>query len=524
MANDVREKFINGMPESDYKAYEALYKGQHLAQKGIQVGGTNGAGGVFGSAWLNDSGFWQAGNGALKAKIEDLGNSSVIMACCHWIMRNTPSASIVVAQKNPDGTMGEIQAGHEMTRLIERPTQYPINGRIRDVYSGKLLRQAKTLSFTLDGNAFWLKVRNGGGHGKPVQLWYEPHFTIRPRYNGNMLIDYYEIYRKGEWLRVEVEDVVHFRFGLDPNRPLMGLSPLAAALRLVFTDEEALIYTAAMLKNMGVPPMIVSPESSGFISNPEEIKRLLMEKTGGAHRGEPLVWSEALKIMFASFDPKNMNANESHRISEERITALIGVNRMVAGLGPDPTYANMEQAREGAFEENIIPTNDLMADDLTTQLLPDFTDDPNLAVFYSYAGVRVLAEDEVAKTAMVMSKLAGGGISLNDMRKALGDELVPEAENVWYIPQGVKVAKSPMEAIAAPMPMPEPPTTEGDPFPPVAEQKPPQAPESAPKALKGALDTKGKKDTAESISADIEKATAAAIERVYKKAESAVGK
>ena len=51
---------------------------------------------------------------------------------------------------------------------------------------------------------------------------------------------------------------MHFRFGLDPENDRKGRSPLAGVLREVFTDDEAANYTASLLRNMGVPGIIVS--------------------------------------------------------------------------------------------------------------------------------------------------------------------------------------------------------------------------------------------------------------------------
>ena len=79
------------------------------------------------------------------------------------------------------------------------------------------------LSYHLDGNAYWIKVRNARG-GVPTALWYEPHWSIKPHFpaDGSAIIDYYERNINGFTQKIPPENVVHFRNGLNPANSRYG--------------------------------------------------------------------------------------------------------------------------------------------------------------------------------------------------------------------------------------------------------------------------------------------------------------
>lgn len=349
------------------------------------------------SRWVNFSGplFTQNMFGTnidYSVEAGDLIDNSAVMACMLWIMRTFPEAPAVVKRFQPDGSE-KIVPGHSLAKKLTRPNDY---------YSGKLLSQATTLSFNWNGNAFWLKDRT------PLDtvgaLWYEPHWNIRPvRASSSEFISYYEIWRDRKWKRIERRDVVHFRYGIDPRNEMLGMSPLASALREVFSDNEAARYAAVMFRNLGVLGGIVMPKSGvGEVDIPdvEGVKRNLTVLSTGDARGGWGVMSIPVEIVFPPSDPSKMDTRGNRKISEERIAALLGVPAVVAQLGAGldrSTYSNMAEAREAAYESNIIPTQSMFADEIDTQLLSDFGDPELEHVEWDYSKVRVLQDDENRK-------------------------------------------------------------------------------------------------------------------------------
>lgn len=350
-------------------------------------------------------------------EVGDRLGSSVIMAPLLWIARNFPEAPVTVVDAD-----NEKVDQHPMVRLLRRPNRH---------YSGIVLWMASILSWVVDGNAYWIKVRNG--MGGVVELWWVPHWMIEPKGDAQELVTHYTYTPDGQPVRLEVDDVVHFRYGLDPHQPRKGLSPLNSVLREVFTDDEAANFSASLLHNLGVPGLLISPEGDTHLSKDEAdaTKAYVEEQFSGDRRGKPLVNRGPTKVQEFGFSPEQMVLRDLRRIPEERVSGVLGVAAIVAGLGAGldrSTFSNFHEAREAAWEENIIPTQRLMSEELRHQLLPDFDSDATHEVVFDLSNVRVLQADRVKEAERLKTLYEAGLIRRDEGRSELGLETAPVDE------------------------------------------------------------------------------------------------
>jgi HK97 family phage portal protein len=340
--------------------------------------------------------------------------SSIIMACVGWIQRTYPEAPQVVQKRNADNEWENID--HPLTDLMNNPNPF---------YDGLLLQSAFIADLVISGNAYLLKARSGAG--RVVQLWWTPSTMMAPKWpdNGDVFISHYDYFPGGQSVQIDIKDVVHYRLGIDPDNLRKGRSPLQSLLREVFTDDEAANMTAALLKNMGVPGLVISPAQDSVSSqDADAVKAYVKSKTTGDRRGEPIVLSGATKVETFGFNPQQMDLKQLRRIPEERISAVIGIPAIVAGLGAGldrSTYANMAEAREMAYESGIIPLQRLVASQTSHQLLSDFTDDlVNNRVAYDLSDIRVLQEDEDKLSTRTIAQVNGGVCKVTDAQRILG--------------------------------------------------------------------------------------------------------
>jgi HK97 family phage portal protein len=386
------------------------------------------------------------------ASVADGRGNAIIMAVGFWLARTFPEAPLRVLRKT--GAELEPVADHQLTQLLRVPNPF---------YSGLLLWFATLLDWLITGNAYWLKVRSGGG--RVVQLWWVPSFTMEPAWpdDGRTFISHYD-YTPGTQVPIKIApaDVVHFRYGLDPNNVRKGLSPIGSLLREIFTDDEAANTTAAILRNMGVPGVVLSPDGKDDeINGPdaEEMKTEFQQRFGGDMRGTPMVTSLPIKVTQLGFSPEQMNLRSLRRIPEERVTAILGVPAVVVGLGAGldrSTFANYSQAREAAYESNIIPTQRLFAEELRTQLLGDFDDPNRTEIDFDLAKVRVLQDDQNALHERAREDVKAGLITLNQGLAMIGEEQLPgDTGDIRYIP--ISVTPTAGDALLPPEPAPVPP-------------------------------------------------------------------
>lgn len=352
--------------------------------------------------------------------------SSVVMAPVFWICRRFAEAKYIIKKND------EIQKDHDLFFLLEKPNPF---------YSGRLLRMSAALSYSLDGNIYFLKIRNK--QLKPIELWYVPHWMIEPHFpeSGTKYIDYYNYRPQGIDIPIDPSDVIHIRFGIDPYNTRKGMAPLKSLFREVFTDDEAANFSASLLRNMGIPGLIISPGADNAAATPsdaEAIKKKFKEKFGRDRRGEPLVMTTKTDVKQFGFSPGDMDLSKLREIPEERITAILGVPAAVVGFGTGlqqtKVGATMKELREAAYEDCIIPMQNLFADEINTQLMPDFEENPDQwKIDFDLSQIRVLQEDENAKAVRIQGLVKDMILTQGEGRKELGYEMKPE-HDVFLMP------------------------------------------------------------------------------------------
>jgi HK97 family phage portal protein len=372
--------------------------------------------------------------------VGDGKGSSIIMACALWLARVFPEAPMRVRETDAEGQT-QITPNHPLQRLIERPN---------DFYSGIAMWMATLIDFLLAGNAYWIKVRNE--LGDVIQLWYTPQTMLCPASDDTRpgtFITHYEYKPNPAMAKpiiLNVRDVVHFRYGIDPDNVRKGLSPIASLLREIFTDNEASNFASSLLKNLGVPGVILSPggdETEASSEDLEEVKETFMRRFGGDKRGEPMVMRTKTDVKVLSFSPQQMDLRTLRRLPEERVTAVLGLPAIVVGFGAGlerSTFANFAEAREAAFESFIAPLQRLIAAEVTLQLLPDFEEpvvipkptDAIVEAFFDTTDVRILQEDKSRKSKYLTEQWEKGLISRFEARLDLGRNAT-DADKVYRI-------------------------------------------------------------------------------------------
>lgn len=356
-----------------------------------------------------------------RREIGDCLDASVVTAPVQWIQRALPEARLVVRKRKADGSYEE-QLQHPLLALIQKPNPH---------YGDIALWAGTVLSYCIAGNAYWLIVRNASN--RPAELWYVPHWLLTPEYpaDGSEYISYYT-YRPGGGaapMRIEPEDVVHFRHGIDPRNTRMGISPIDGAIREIFMDLESSNFVASLLRNMGVPGVVISPKN-GAVASSEDVeatKAWFNQAFGGDRRGSTLVMGAPTDVSAYGFNPQQMNMGEARDIAEERICACLGIPAAVVGFGAGlqstKVGATMEELRKLAWHNGVLPVARALADELARSLLPEVGkpgDQTGTELFWDTDDVPAMQEDEAKQAERWGKMLASGGITVFDYRLGLG--------------------------------------------------------------------------------------------------------
>jgi HK97 family phage portal protein len=362
-----------------------------------------------------------------QTAIGDPLRSSALVATLNWIVRNFAEAPLRVAETGTGGN-SEVLPSHPLYELLRRPNPH---------YSGSIMWMATVLDFALWGNAYWLTLR--GAQRRPVELWWLPQALVEPRWpqSGEVYISHYEYQPDPARaaLKVEPADIVHFRWGLDPQNTRKGLSSAAALWREIFTDEEAANFSASVLRNLGVPGLILAPDEGTVELSQEDaddIRARMKEMFAGDNRGEAMILSQKVRPHLLSWSPAQLDLKTLRNIPEERISAVLGVPAAVVGLGSGlqntKVGATMAEMREMAYENAIIPMQRIIADTLDSRLLPEFGDERRQHTFFDLSEVRVLREDQDALYRRADIGVRGGWLTVGQALRAVGLPSEPALE------------------------------------------------------------------------------------------------
>ena len=366
---------------------------------------------------------------------DGLGNSAVV-ACINVLATSFAEAPLKIYQKTENGRQ-EVN-NHPMEILMSRPNEF---------ISGAVLSHYLVTSLSAHGDAFLLKVKNN--QGQVVQLVPLMPSYVKVRGNERELITHYEYYAvqkknafQEEYVELPRENVVHIRQGMDPDDHRRGFSPLRSVMRELAGDEAAGQFAVALLHNMAVPGVILSPKDDTMggpsREEAEAIAQAFKSKFSGANRGAPMIMTGAMDVDVVSFTPEQLNLKTLRRLPEERVSSVLGVPAILAGLGAGldaATYNNTKELREFFTEQKMIPMWSAVAAELTHQLLhTDFEDNNfNFSAGYDLDMVRALQGDRSDLVKTMNSGVQGGFVTIGEARRSLGLDS-DDSHNVYLRP------------------------------------------------------------------------------------------
>ncbi len=359
-------------------------------------------------------------------KLAELGDgtgNSAVIACLSVLATSFAEPGLLVATRNAEGDYAQ-DMNHPMARLFRKPNPY---------MTQQLLANYIVTSLNANGDAFIYKNRNQ--RGQVVELVPLMPHLVEAKGNENELITHFDYQPQGgmqgeDSVKIEKKDMIHLRQAVDPNNMRRGLAPLRGVLREIAGDEAAGQYTAALLHNMAVPGVILSPRDDQMggptREEAEAIADMYKQKFGGKNRGAPMVLSGAMNVEIVSFSPDQMKLAELRRIPEERVSAVLGVPAILAGLGAgldSATYSNTKELREFFTESKLVPMWNMVAQDLTHQLLrPEFDSSDNEYAEFDISNVRALADDKDNLYKRMNTAVQGGWVTIGEARKVVGLE------------------------------------------------------------------------------------------------------
>ena len=264
--------------------------------------------------------------------------TNVVMSPIQWVQRVITEAEVIVERRTSDDTW--VRTRHPIESVLNNPNPY---------YGWDELLKAVTCVYFLTGNAYV----HGTRRGTAIQnLWWLPTWNIRVRGTAHQLITHYEYRPPGTGMPVRIPPMAmtHVRFGIDPRDTRYGFSPIAPVIREAAVDVQAAKFSEAIMRNLGVPGVIVSPKVGAWKETEvEDLREYMSENFVGEGRGGAFVMQYPAEMKQLGFDPNRLMVGPLRDVSEERVCSAIGLPATIVGFG-----AGLQSTKVGATMREMV--------------------------------------------------------------------------------------------------------------------------------------------------------------------------
>ena len=340
--------------------------------------------------------------------------SSAVSACIRALTMSFPEPNLQVMIKLPDGDE-QPQPNHPLQQLLRKPNP--------DM--GEAEFEAFVVTYAaIGGNCYIWKQRNGAG--KIIALW--------PFHDGNMepvpgnttedgLVKEYR-YDPGNGVKITIpkEDIIQWKWMIDPEQPCRGIGAIALAARDTDSDTESSRYVYSLLKNDAIPRVVITL-TEGEELTPETSTRLRAswhEKYSGDNRNEVAFLESGMQVQKLGMNLQELTYETLKNIPESRICAAFGVPPVIAGLfvGLKRSDYGDGQARRSFTETTLAALWRSYESEMENGLVDEFPGDISLQ--FDINSVRALQENINELWTRIDRAVLNGYITRAEARQAIG--------------------------------------------------------------------------------------------------------
>ncbi|MGP8216739.1 MAG: phage portal protein [Bacteroidia bacterium] len=328
---------------------------------------------------------------------------------------------------------------HPLLDLLHRPNPY--QGRaefIENVFGYKLLT----------GECFIPKIRVqlGMNKGRVIQL-----ITVPPQFVSVSLDESTGLpksfnYVNGRYSEQILPGDLIFTKYWNPDGTVRGVSPLAAARKVITQSNDGYEASMKLIKNLGPTGILSVSGDNGREYDQTQLDALQKkyeEKYGGlANYGKILMSGGNMSWITTGAKAEDLGLWEGQKMNMRDICNVYGISSQLLNDPDNKTYNNMNEARKALITNCVLPELHLFVDSLNRDLVPEFEkiDGHRYCLEIDKQHFQEIREDEESRVNLLAQ---AWWMTLNEKRKALGlGEIdVPEG-NQMFIPNNLVGVKS----------------------------------------------------------------------------------
>ena len=372
---------------------------------------------------------------------EGYSKNEIVHACIRELATSAAAPRYYVSAPTSDGGATAIERGL-LYDLVTKPNPY------HDWYA--FIEKLVTF-LMVAGNAYVIKERSRGDSVTALYLLRPDRVTIVA---GDYGAESYVYTVGNKEYGIEARDMCHLALP-NPAGDLYGLSPLQVAARTVNLDLNMTDFAKVYFQNAGVPSGLLKLKKR--LSSQEEasiIRSRWRSQFGGVNNFHRVaILDEDAEYQPMSNSPKDMSLDGLHNLTESRICAVFGVPPILVGANVGlqrSTFSNYREARLAFHSETLEPMVSRILRYFNRNLFDEYGTNETLTV--DWVAMRGVLDDQVATTTRLTALFAGGILTLNETREALGFDAVSDGalrripSSVFEVAEGQQAAPVAVEA------------------------------------------------------------------------------
>lgn len=382
----------------------------------------------YGPSWQNDKPRW------LDANIGEYRKayaSQVAVYACIMARATAVSSAPVRVYRDTEGNIEE-EPGHPLRDLIAHPN--PLQSESEFLLMTQVLMDAT-------GFAAIEKVRNSAG--QVVQLWHLRSDWLKEIRRSQRPSDWEYRVPGRESIQITAENIIIVAGGPSTDLGVIGMSPIAVALREVGIDTAMTDFLKIFIDQGGMPVhALVTPNSVKDQAAADWHRGLWQQAFGGFRNWHktPLL-SDGMDVKKIGSSIDELAYPELRALTEAHICAVFRVPPIIAGIQAGieaSTYSNYEQSRKAFFEDTVSALWARLDGAFTRGLLAEFTREGGYSLEFDTSQVPALRDDKHQTWQRAREALASGGMTLNQFQVAVGLPGFGKEGDVLFLPISVQ--------------------------------------------------------------------------------------
>lgn len=317
----------------------------------------------------------------------------------------------------------------------EKPAPDVLVKQLNDVltYQYKTLRTFKDRVVEprlIGGNTYIEKIRNPLGGLLGVKVLDARTMAVVSDEHGNVFRYIQSIYDQAEKsikpIVFEPSDIIHWKWGSDPNAEVFGFSPMETVLWEVRTDLSAMISNYYFFENDAQPSVWYVLDEQMSDEEARNAMQMIRDSFKGAKKRHKSGAMKGVKdIKTIRLTNKDMEFLVGRKFSTEKICAAYGVPKVMLGYTEGVNYTNHE-GQMRIFHEGTVKEHELaLLDMVNLDIIPELGAGAEKRIAMGVMPASFDSDDMLWQRAIQARN--AGLVTINGGRRMVGKEPIDES-------------------------------------------------------------------------------------------------